>query len=197
MKLLKKNLLICFALLLSLTAMTGCQTGSANNNTQGSDDTVTSSSTGTGTTTGTTTGTSATTGNTKTVGQEPHGYIDIPQSWVDFHDIDPMPGAIQFTNGDGAIITMNVFDSDTDPQVALTNLWGYFESDGAVDLTGATVMLNGETSYQLYGYYPELDSYVVVWMFRGSDDVVRYICAEGPTEYIGETVAIVENTFRY
>ena len=134
---------------------------------------------------------------TKRVGKDQYGYITIPYYWVAFIDVEPMPGAIQYTNAGLAIITLNIFDSDVDPETALSNLAAYHEDQGAVDVTGARVTLNGEEALQVYCYYPSDGTYLVMWMFKSSDDVVHYIAAEAPEELILETVEIIEGTYSF
>ena len=136
---------------------------------------------------------------TKRVGSDAYGYISIPNSWVNFQDLSPMPGAIQYTNGGGAIITMNLFDADLNvkPQDALANLVAYHENQGAVGMEGAMVTLNGETVHQIYGYYPFDNTFIVIWMFEGPEGNVHYISAEAPENTIMETVEIVEATFSF
>ena len=133
------------------------------------------------------------------VGNDEYGFISIPGSWMEFIDIDPMPGIIGWTDGAGAIIQLNLFDAEMgiDPQVALSNLVAIHEGQGAENMAGATVELNGETVYQIHGYYPGDNIVIVTWMFKGLNGHVYYISVEAPLRTIDATVAIVENTFSF
>ena len=137
--------------------------------------------------------------DTKRVGNDSYGYISIPANWMNFQDINPAPGVIQYTDGAGAIISINLFDADLnlDPQIALSSIAEHHESQGAEDMDGAMVTLNGLSAYQIYGYYPFDNSIIVIWMFEGPNGDVHYICAEAPIDTIMETVEIIEATYSF
>lgn len=135
--------------------------------------------------------------STKRVGQDGHGYITIPDYWATFQDLDPMPGVISYTNGGGAIVSLNVLPDTTDPYTAISNIAAHHEDQGAEGVTAANVTLNGEAAYQVYCCYAADDIFVVTWVFKGSDGNIHYVCAEAPSTFILETVAIVEDTYSF
>jgi len=137
--------------------------------------------------------------DTRRVGNDTHGYISIPVNWVDFQDDNPAPGVIQFTDGDGAIITINLFEAELElePQISLSNLADFYTSIGAEGMTGAVVTLNGASAYQIYGHFADDNIFIVVWMFEGPNGDVHFLSAEAPADTIMETVEIIETTYSF
>jgi hypothetical protein len=138
-------------------------------------------------------------GDVRQVGSETHGFIQIPRNWANFANLDPMPGALQWTDGGGVIISINYFGAELELE-ALTVLSTFatcHENNGAVNIDGARVTLNNQQVYQMYGYFPATDSFIVMWMFDSESGGVHYIAVEGPSERIMTGVEIVESTFSF
>ena len=131
------------------------------------------------------------------VGQDQYGYITIPRSWIDMQNYYPAQGAIQYTDGNGTIISLNIFSNDVDPQAALTSLVSGFEGEGYDNMTNATVTLYGETAYQASGYNQNSNEYIVMWMFAGLDGNVHYIVALGSDKSIVTATNIIQDTYSY
>jgi hypothetical protein len=110
-----------------------------------------------------------------------------------------MPGVLQWTDGGGVIISINYFGAELELDVltALSNLAAFHENNGAVNIEGARVTLNNQQVYQIYGYFPATDSFIVMWMFDGESGGVHYIVVEGPAARIMIGVEIVESTFSF
>lgn len=140
--------------------------------------------------------------DTKRVGDDYYGYVSIPENWVTFIDIglnyeetDELKYPMQWSYADVNIITLNYLPASYDPKDAASAIALKNESDGMEDMITATVTLIGETAYQVYGYYPNENLYLVAWVFSGSDGVTHIISAEGLPDSVADVVEIIENTY--
>lgn len=134
------------------------------------------------------------------VGAENYGFIDVPDTWVTFTDEKAASlsglSVKQYSDASGKnIITLNCSESQTDPKSAASSCWNQMEQEGASDIHGATVTLDGCETYQVYGYYADEDIVLVIWIFFDDDGMLHYISAEGPADSISSTVKIIEKTF--
>lgn len=134
------------------------------------------------------------------IGAENYGFIDVPNTWVTFTDEKAASlsglSVKQYSDASGKnIITLNCSESQTDPKSAASSCWNQMEQEGASDIHGATVTLDGCEAYQVYGYYADEDIVLVIWIFSGDNDMLHYISAEGPADSISSMVKIIEKTF--
>lgn len=73
---------------------------------------------------------------------------------------------------------MWALDTDLTTEQLATNEWSYMEDTGAQDVQGASNQKIGDCSgYQVYGYYPADDTYLVTWFFETSYDNYKHYCA--------------------
>lgn len=132
-------------------------------------------------------------------GAENYGFVDVPNTWVTFTDQETASlsglSVKQYSDAAGKnIITLNCSESQTEPKSAASSCWTQMEQEGASDIHGATVTLDGYESYQVYGYYADEDIVLVIWIFSDGT-MLHYVSAEGPADSVSDTVKMIENTF--
>ena len=133
---------------------------------------------------------------TRRVGRDGYGFISIPTYWVNFQNINSPNVDVAFSDPTGrAIINLFLFDDSFEPRIFLSAVTYGMENDGAEDITSAMVTLDGMEVYQVYGYYPSSNSWLVAWAFTGNDGNLRFITAEAPFNEILDVVRIIENTY--
>ena len=142
---------------------------------------------------------------TKRVGADGVGYVTIPDSWVEFQDVDGN-SSIQWCDGTPyTIISLNTFDMSTVPEDqradfnvedAANAVWTNKLNDGLSDdaVQGARVTLANRDALQVYALYPD-GTYLVCWLLDDGNGTIRYVSAEGPESTIYDTVDMVQNTY--
>lgn len=141
----------------------------------------------------------------KRVGADGIGFVTVPDTWVEFHDVDGN-SSIQWCADDKTIISLNTFDVNSLPEDmregftaedAANVVWNnMIYDDGAKeeDVQGARVTLAGREALQVYAYFPDA-SYLVCWLLQDDAGVIRYVSAEGTEASIMEAVSIVQDTY--
>lgn len=142
---------------------------------------------------------------TQRIGAEGTGFVTIPESWVEFHDVDGN-SSIQWCDGTPyTVISLNTFDLSTVPEEerasftledAANSVWGNILNDGAAEdaVQGARVTLAGRDALQVYALFPD-GSYLVCWLLEDDAGVIRYVAAEGTEDTIFDAVGYVEATY--
>lgn len=142
---------------------------------------------------------------TQHVGADGTGFVDVPATWVEFHDTDGND-SIQWCDGTPyTIISLNTFDIESVPEeerasfdavAAANSVWANMLNDGVEEdsVQGARVKLAGRDAVQVYGVYPD-GSFLVCWLLQDDAGVIRYVAAEGTQDTIMDSVEIVENTY--
>ena len=82
-------------------------------------------------------------------------------------------------------------------ETALNNIANHLLEEGMDEesITGAHVTLAGRDAVQVYGMYPDEGLMLVVWLVEDDAGNYRYVSAEGTTETILNSVAIVESSY--
>lgn len=142
------------------------------------------------------------------IGTQELGYLEVPEDWVRFFDLDGT-SALQYSNPAGtSIITLDTFDLSglteeekgmVTAEDAAGSVWYNMEGQDVTDITGARVTLNDLEAYQVYGNFISedfgLDSCIVCWIFEGGDGVLHYVSAEATVEDILDVVSYVEGSY--
>ena len=114
---------------------------------------------------------------------EKYGYVDVPNDWVEFIDVDGTD-SLQYSYAGVYIISMNVVNSNNTAKESASNfMYNMQQSTEVSGVTGATVTIgkNDEyTAYQIYMYYPADHVYLVTYWFEAEDGKVHYLALEGP-----------------
>lgn len=121
----------------------------------------------------------------KKVGDDTFGYVEVPEKWIEFKDVDASTQLIQYTDiGElGYIVTLNVYEEDIDAKQAAENLNNHIKEEDA-----------GNTSYYIITYVGNYRGYVVrakysdgtyidIYLFKASDNKLHYVAIEGPDRY--------------
>lgn len=149
--------------------------------------------------------TSPTSQATQRVGADGIGYVSVPDTWVEFKDVDGN-SSIQWCDGTPyTIISLNTFDMSTVPEDqrasftaedAANAVWTNILNDGVDEgaVQGARVTLANREALQVYALYPD-GSYLVCWLVTDDAGAIRYVSAEGPESTIFDAVDIVQNTY--
>jgi len=135
------------------------------------------------TTTPSTTTPSTTTENTMVIGSDEYGYLTLPGKWYTFYDVSGTKSGLQYTKDSIWIVSIDSMEKTTTisaESLAKTALYNMKYGDEKVEnATGATVKVGSYTAYQVYGYYPNDNIWLVEWFFEPGDGKVHYISVEG------------------
>ncbi|MBE6072016.1 MAG: hypothetical protein E7208_08670 [Clostridium butyricum] len=139
-----------------------------------------------------------TSAETKKVGRENYGFVEVPDNWVNFKDVD-LPSdtsVIQYSDPSGSlIITMNISENyEQDAKIAAENSFQNMKNDG-VDVVGAKVNIGAYEAYQVYGIYENEGITLVSWHFKDENNTLHYVSAEGKLNDIINVVGYVEKTY--
>ena len=120
----------------------------------------------------------------KVIGDAKYGYLDVPDSWVVFQDVDETT-SLQYSYAGVYIVSLDYFEGTqyTAKDYAENYARNMQSSSEVTGLTGATVTIGKDkvyTAYQVYMYYPADSTFLVTYWFSTEDGVVRYIALEGP-----------------
>lgn len=131
-------------------------------------------------------------GDTTRIGNGTVGYIDVPTDFVEFSEIGGLGGLdpIQYSDVTGnSIITMQAYN-DMDAATMADNTYNNLLKDEGIDassLETAQVSLGKDgmyNAYQIYCYYPDDATYLVVWCFDApEDDLGHYLAIEFTYDY--------------
>ncbi|WP_273126982.1 hypothetical protein [Bacillus weihaiensis] len=132
----------------------------------------------------------------KKVGSAEHGYVYVPQDWINFIDYDGN-SSFQVSNiTKTQIISLNTFQSlgndiplENYADIVVQNMDG----NGGQNIKGAIVKIKDIDALQVYASYDNGAYFVVAWIFESADGKVRYISAEGTEIEINKVVGLVEN----
>lgn len=129
----------------------------------------------------------------KVVGSDEYGYITIPENWAKFVDVDGND-TLQYSYANVYIATLYAVDTTVvDAETYASNVMTNIKNDGATQVKGAEINVAGYDGYQVYGYYEDINVWLVMWFFETEDGKTRYIAIEGPdpeSEYFN-----IPNTF--
>jgi flagellar biosynthesis component FlhA len=120
------------------------------------------------------------TGKTKEIGNDEYGYMQVPEEWVKFHDVedDGTANMYQYSSMDTiSVVTMSYMENF----VAKTIADMYYESytnDPVEGLSAAKVKLDGREAYQIYAYYTDVNKMMVSWIFDGDDGNAHVLSIE-------------------
>jgi len=119
----------------------------------------------------------------KKVGDDTYGYVEVPNSWVEFHDVDVTTKLIQYTDiGEkGYIVTLNVYEQDIEPITAAQNLYNHIKEEGNTAYY-LTTYVAGYRGYVVHATYTD-GTYLDIYLFKASDSKLHYVAIEGPDKY--------------
>lgn len=117
------------------------------------------------------------------VGTAQHGYITIPNDWVDFVDTNYQDETtIQYSTQDTLyIVTLGYYNDDkTTSRTAAAKLAQNLKNSNCTDLKASDKKKIGEyATYQVSGVYPD-GTMLMAFFFETEDGLTRTIMVEGP-----------------
>lgn len=127
--------------------------------------------------------------NLNIVGDKEHGYITIPNNWVEFYDTVEST-SIQYSYSNLYIVTLDYIENPqyTAEEYASNYMHSKLNSSDVTEVTGATIQIGKNkqyTAYQVYMYYPSDGTYLITYWFEAEDGYVHYAALEGPNELNG------------
>ena len=139
------------------------------------------------------------------IGAENFGFVKVPNKWLSFIDSDASNDfkLIQYCNppkDDSAeisiksVITMAFDNCDS----ALEGYAKYNEQsiiDNAIDTVNKKTTFAGYDANEIYGYYADKDTAVVLWYFYDENKKFHYISVEAPKDNISEIKSYIEDTY--
>ena len=137
--------------------------------------------------------------DTQRIGSVENGYADIPADYVKFEDPSLGSDFIQYSDTTGTnIVTLGHYSDELSAHSYASAILASFQQDSGMDqssVTGATVTLDGCDAYQVYGYYPDEDLFLVVWLLDSpEDDYIHYIAVEFTSDNF-DLFEMVEDTY--
>ena len=104
-------------------------------------------------------------GELKQIGDDEHGYIQIPADFVNFQDVTT-DVFLQASDTTGKNIFSLNYYPDVDYATAAESMRAQMEStEGAEGVTGAKVSPNGYDAYQIYCHYTD-GMFLVMWLIK-------------------------------
>lgn len=122
--------------------------------------------------------------DTQLIGNDIVGTMEIPSNFIPFQDISGGDD-LQYSDPGGYLIfTMNIIEG-ADRETMKENLMMGLTSEGALGVTGANVYVNYYPAQQVYGYYPDVEKYLVIWLIEDPIDETKvyYLAAEFDAEH--------------
>ena len=125
-------------------------------------------------------------GETQTIGNSEMGYLDIPADFLKFEDVEQNTDLQYSDKSATTIFTLNTLGDDDletlDLEAGAQGLAKSLQDKGAQGLTGARVTVAGKyEAIQVYGYWPEDDTFLVVDLFKTSKRAI-YLAVEFPSD---------------
>ena len=138
--------------------------------------------------------------DTQRIGSVETGYTDVPADYYPFTDPTVTGDIIQYCDSTGTnIVTLTYYeDTDLTAKACAGAMLQNFEQDPEIDpdsITAAVVTLDDCDAYQVYGYYPAEDLFLIIWFLDSpEDDYIHYISVEITSDNYA-LFEMVENTY--
>ena len=144
--------------------------------------------------------------DTQWIGSDDYGYVKVPQSWIQFKDVNGGDD-IQYSDGtDINIVTLNTFKAEqfgiseselekVDPiQISNSIYQSKSESPDFSKVWGSKSTIGGYDAYQV-NCIAKTDKYLVIWIFKSDDGKFRYVSLEGDLDTIKELAPTIEESW--
>ena len=144
--------------------------------------------------------------DTQWIGSDDYGYVKVPQSWIQFKDVNGGDD-IQYSDGtDINIVTLNTFKAEqfgiseselekVDPiQISNSIYQSKSESSDFSKVWGAKSRIGGYDAYQV-NCIAKTGKYLVIWIFKSDDGKFRYVSLEGNLDTIKELAPTIEESW--
>ena len=144
--------------------------------------------------------------DTQWIGSDDYGYVKVPQSWIQFKDVNGGDD-IQYSDGtDINIVTLNTFKAEqfgiseselekVDPiQISNSIYQSKSESPDFSKVWGSKSRIGGYDAYQV-NCIAKTGKYLVIWIFKSDDGKFRYVSLEGDLDTIKELALTIEESW--
>ena len=144
--------------------------------------------------------------DTQWIGSDDYGYVKVPQSWIQFKDVNGGDD-IQYSDGtDINIVTLNTFKAEqfgiseselekVDPiQISNSIYQSKSESPDFSKVWGSKSRIGGYDAYQV-NCIAKTGKYLVIWIFKSDDGKFRYVSLEGDLDTIKELAPTIEESW--
>ena len=144
--------------------------------------------------------------DTQWIGSDDYGYVKVPQSWIQFKDVNGGDD-IQYSDGtDINIVTLNTFKAEqfgiseselekVDPiQISNSIYQSKSESSDFSKVWGSKSKIGGYDAYQV-NCIAKTGKYLVIWIFKSDDGKFRYVSLEGNLDSIKELAPTIEESW--
>ncbi len=144
--------------------------------------------------------------DTQWIGSDDYGYVKVPQSWIQFKDVNGGDD-IQYSDGtDINIVTLNTFKAEqfgiseselekVDPiQISNSIYQSKSESSDFSKVWGSKSKIGGYDAYQV-NCIAKTGKYLVIWIFKSDDGKFRYVSLEGNLDTIKELAPTIEESW--
>lgn len=144
--------------------------------------------------------------DTQWIGSDDYGYVKVPQSWIQFKDVNGGDD-IQYCDGtDINIVTLNTFKAEqfgiseselekVDPiQISNSIYQSKSESSDFSKVWGSKSTIGGYDAYQV-NCIAKTGKYLVIWIFKSDDGKFRYVSLEGNLDTIKELAPTIEESW--
>ena len=144
--------------------------------------------------------------DTQWIGSDDYGYVKVPQSWIQFKDVNGGDD-IQYSDGtDINIVTLNTFKAEqfgiseselekVDPiQISNGIYQSKSESPDFSKVWGSKSTIGGYDAYQV-NCIAKTGKYLVIWIFKSDDGKFRYVSLEGDLDTIKELAPTIEESW--
>ena len=144
--------------------------------------------------------------DTQWIGSDDYGYVKVPQSWIQFKDVNGGDD-IQYSDGtDINIVTLNTFKAEqfgiseselekVDPiQISNGIYQSKSESPDFSKVWGSKSTIGGYDAYQV-NCIAKTGKYLVIWIFKSDDGKFRYVSLEGNLDSIKELAPTIEESW--
>ena len=135
------------------------------------------------------------TGKTQQVGDDDHGYLQVPLGYLPFQE-EGVDGLVQYSDSTGTNILTLQHYADMDYSTAAQSMFAYMQSNEDVEgLTGATVTAGGYDALQIYGHYKD-GYFLVIWFIDdpSSESGCYYLAIEFDGEH--QDLIALSSTFQ-
>ena len=144
--------------------------------------------------------------DTQWIGSDDYGYVKVPQSWIQFKDVNGGDD-IQYSDGtDINIVTLNTFKAEqfgiseselekVDPiQISNSIYQSKSESPDFSKVWGSKSTIGGYDAYQV-NCIAKTGKYLVIWIFKSDDGKFRYVSLVGDLDTIKELAPTIEESW--
>ena len=144
--------------------------------------------------------------DTQWIGSDDYGYVKVPQSWIQFKDVNGGDD-IQYSDGtDINIVTLNTFKAEqfgiseselekVDPiQISNSIYQSKSESPDFSKVWGSKSKIGSYDAY-VVNCIAKNGKYLVIWVFKSDDGKFRYVSLEGTPEVLKDMLPLIEQSW--